>query len=150
MRTRDNAKGARSRVGACGGAVTLMVELLSTFPIFSDSAPLSSYRYGSEVRVWRYTEALGSLRHVVEKAGDDPSEVALHSLRIGAATTLATGGEVPQRVIQREGRWKSPKSSKMHTRNNPEDAGILSRKLAETGKVGQRQPGQGAVWGRTP
>ena len=60
------------------------------------------------------------------KAGDDPSEVGLHSLRIGAATTLAAGGEVSQRVIQREGRWKSSESSKVYTRYNPEDAGIVS------------------------
>ena len=55
-----------------------------------------------------------------------------------------------QRVIQREGKWKSSESSEVYTRNNPEDAGIVSRKLAETGKIGQRQPGQRTVWGRTP
>ena len=55
-------------------------------------------------------------------------------MRIGAATTLAAWGEVSQRVIQRKGRWKSSESSKLYTRNNPEDAGIVSRKLAETGK----------------
>ena len=65
-----------------------------------------------------------------------------------AATTLAARGEVPQRVIQREGRWKSPESSKVYTRNNPEDASIVSRKLAETAKIGERQPGHGSVWGR--
>ena len=42
-----------------------------------------------------------------------------------------------QRVIPREGRWKSPKSSEVYTRNNPEDAGVVSRKLGETGKIGQ-------------
>ena len=55
-----------------------------------------------------------------------------------AATTLAARGEVPQRVIQREGRWKSPESSKVYTRNNPEDASIVSRKLAATGEIGER------------
>ena len=96
---------------------------------------MSSDRCGNEVRVWRYPEALAALRQVAARAGDDPSEVGLHSLRVGAATTLAAGGDVSQRVIQREGRW---------------DAGIVSRKLAETGKIGQRQPGQGTVWSRTP
>ena len=94
--------------------------------------------------------ALAALRQVAARAGDDPSEVGRHSLRIGAATTLAAGGDVSQRVIQREGRWTSSESSKVYTRNNPEDAGIVSRKLAETGKIGQRQPGQGTVWSRTP
>ena len=72
------------------------------------------------------------------------------SLRIGAATTLAAGGEVSQRVIQREDRWKSSESSKVYTRNKPEDAGFVCRKLTETWKIGQRQPGQRTVWGRTP
>ena len=66
-----------------------------------------------------------------------PIEVGLHSLRIGAATTPAPGGEVPRRVIQRQGRWKSPESSKVYTRNNPEDASNVSCKLAETGKTGK-------------
>ena len=94
--------------------------------------------------------ALAALRQVAARAGDDPSEVGLHSLRIGAGTTLAAGGGVSQRVIQREGRWKSSESSKVYTRNNAEDAGVVSRKLAETEKIGQRQPGQGTVLGRTP
>ena len=84
------------------------------------------------------------------RAGNDLSEVGFHSLRISAATTLAAGGEVSQRVIQREGRWTSSESCKVYTRNNPEDAGIVSRKLAETEKIGQRQPDQRTVWGRTP
>ena len=40
----------------------------------------------------RFPEALAVLYQVAAKAGDDPSEVGLHSLRIGAATTLAAGG----------------------------------------------------------
>ena len=145
-RKRNDASG----VGAGDGAVALMVELLSVYPTMPESAPLSSYRCGNEVRVWRYTEALAALRQVAARAGDDPSEVGLHLLSIGAVTTLAAGGDVSQRVIQREGRWKPSESSKVYTRNNPEDAGIVSRKLAETGKMGQRQPGRGTVWGRTP
>ena len=149
VRTRDDAWGAQSGVGAGGGAVALMVELLSAYPTLPESAPLSSYQYGNEIRVWKYPEALQALRQVVAKAGDDPSEVGLHSLRIGAATTLAAGG-VPQRVIQREGRWKSSESSKVYTRNNAEDANMVSRRLSESGKIGQRQLGQGTVWGQTP
>ena len=43
--------------------------------------------------MWRYSEVLAALRQVAARAGDDPSDVGLHSLRIGAATTLAAGGE---------------------------------------------------------
>ena len=69
-----------------------MVELLSVYPTMPESAPLSSYRYGNEVRVWRYPEALAARRQVAARAGDDPGKVGLQSLRIGAATTLAAGG----------------------------------------------------------
>ena len=92
MLTRDDASGTRSGVGAGGCAIALMVELLSVYPRMPESASLSSYRCGSEVRVWRYPEALAALRQVAARAGDDLSEVALHSLRIGATTTLAVGG----------------------------------------------------------
>ena len=89
---------------------------------------------------------------MVAKAADDPSEVALHSSRIGEPTMLAAVGEVPQRMIQIYGRWKSLESSKDHTRNNPEDAVMVSRKLliAKTGKIEPKQPGQGAVWDQIP
>ena len=72
----------RSGVGEGGGTVALMVELLSVYPTMPESAPLSSHRCGNEVRVLRYQEALAALRQVAAKAGDDPSEVGLHSLRI--------------------------------------------------------------------
>ena len=127
-----------------------MLELLSVYSTMPESAPLSSHRCGNEVRVWRYPEALAALRQVAARTGNNLSEVGCHSLRISAATTLAAGGDVSQRVIQKEGRWKSSESSKVDTRNNPEDAGIVSRKIAEAGKIGQRQPGQGTVWSRTP
>ena len=58
VRTRDDASGTRSGVGAGGGAVALMVELLSVYPTMPESAPLSSYRCGNEVSVWRYPEPL--------------------------------------------------------------------------------------------
>ena len=90
--TRDDASGTRSGVRAGGGAVAFMMELLSVYPTLPESAPLSLYRCGNKVRVWRYPEALAALRQVAAKAGDDPSEVGLHSLRIGAATTPAAGG----------------------------------------------------------
>ena len=41
---------------------------------------------------------------IVEKAGRDPKDFALHSLRIGGSSTLAAGGEVSERVVQRAGK----------------------------------------------
>ena len=49
VRTRDDAWGTPSWVGAGGGAVALMVLLLSGYPTLPECAPLSSYRYGNKV-----------------------------------------------------------------------------------------------------
>ena len=101
MRTREDAFGARSGVGAVGGAATLIVELLPGYPTLPESAPLTSYRYGKQVKVSEVAEALGALGRVVAEAGDDSSEVGLRSLRIGETPTLVAGGEGPQRATQR-------------------------------------------------
>ena len=79
--------------------------------------------------MWRYSQALRALREIVEKSGRKPEEYALHSLRIGRASMLAAGGDVSERVVQREGRWKSD-ACKVYTRNNADGAGQVSRKLA--------------------
>ena len=64
-----------------------------------------------------------------------------------AATTLAAGEDIAERVIQREGRWRSD-AYKAYTRYDIEDPTRVSRKLARE-KVGrERQPGEGTVWGR--
>ena len=89
-------------MGTGGGAVALMVELMASGITLPESAPLSSYTCGSVVRVWRYGQPLRALREVVQSGGE-PSDFALHSLRIGAATKLAAG-DVPDREIQMEGR----------------------------------------------
>ena len=44
---------------------------------------------------------------IVTESGGNPDEPALHSLHLEAASALAAGGTVLERVIQREGRWKS-------------------------------------------
>ena len=59
---------------------------------------------------------------------------------------LAAGGDVSERVIQREGRWKSD-AYKVYTWKNADDARQVSRKLA-AGKGLQRQPGQDTAWGK--
>ena len=92
VRTRDHASGTRSGVGAGGGAVALMVELLSVYPTMPKSAPLSSFRCGNKVRVWRYPEALAALCQVAPNAEGDPGEVGLHSLRIAYRCSHYAGG----------------------------------------------------------
>ena len=80
--------------------------------------------------MWGYTQALTALRQMVAREGVNPQEVGLHSLRIGAATALAAGGMVPDRIIQREGRWRS-EVFKTYTRRNLEDAELVSRRLVQ-------------------
>ena len=81
-RTRDDISGPQSEYRADGDAVALMVELM-----------------GREVKVLNYGQALQAFREIVKKSGRGPKDFALHSLRIGGASTLGTGGEVSERVI---------------------------------------------------
>ena len=111
------------------------------------------YEYGgtdSVVRVWRYGHALRALRAVVVQSGCEPSGFALPSLRIGAATKLAAGGDVPDRVIQSEGRWaRDPNTFKTYTKGKTVDSLRGSKKLAQVDKAVPRQPEQGTVWSQT-
>ena len=98
VRTRDHASETRSGVGAGGGAVALMVELLSVYSTLPESAPLSSYRCGNEVRLWSYPEPSRHFarRHRRQEMISVKSD--FYSLRIGEATMLANVGEVSQYV----------------------------------------------------
>ena len=54
VRTRDDASGTRSGVGAGGGAVALMVELLSVYPTMPESAGLTIaelYSYHTRITI---------------------------------------------------------------------------------------------------
>ena len=48
-----------------------------------------------------------AFKELVVESGRNPDEFARHSLHTGGSTTLVAAGGVPERVIQREGRWKS-------------------------------------------
>ena len=71
-RTRDTIHGPQSEYRAEGGAVGLMVELLSCHQTLSDCAPLSVYREGRKVKVLKYDQALQGLREVIREAGPKP------------------------------------------------------------------------------
>ena len=133
IRVRDVAYGTRSQIGAGGGAVALLVELMSCHIALPGSAPLCSYRQaGVGTVVLGYRRALKALRRIVALAGDDPKQFGLHSLRFGGATAMAAGGQIPDRVVEREGRWKRKSgSAKKYTRNNMEDASAVSSKLVK-------------------
>ena len=59
VRTRSEVRGPRSELGKGGGAVAVMVALLSCHAALPEHAPLSS---GKHVRVWGYGQALRALR----------------------------------------------------------------------------------------
>ena len=84
-----------------------MLELMSCFSSLTDHAPLSSYRSGKSVRVVRYGRALRAIKELMAKSGINLDEFALHSLSIFGAATLAVGGEISERGMQGERRWKS-------------------------------------------
>ena len=130
---------------ADGGAVALM-KLLSCHPTLPDGVPLSIYRRGGKAHVSKYDQALRAFLEVVEKSRRDPREFALHSLRIGGASTLAAGRDVSDGVIQKEGRWRS-EEFKTHTAYNVEDAKRVSRKLSDEDIGAERLPGEGTVCG---
>ena len=147
MRSRNTTSGPESRVETGGGAVALMVELLSYNRALSGYVPLAGYVEEGVVRVWTYRQATAALRQLAGQAGLDPKKVTLHSLRIGTATVLAAGGDISDRVIQREGRWKSGiEMYKVYTRNNIADSIAVSKKLTDAGKGCQTGPGQGTSW----
>ena len=81
------------------------------------------------------------------ESGWNPDKFSRHSLRIGGASALAAGGIVSERVIQREGRWKSG-AYKVYTRKQQEDISQVSQTLADKGTESQRRPGQDTVWGK--
>ena len=139
VRTRTEVRGSKS-FGVYDGAVDLMLELMACFSSLPDRSPLSSYRSGKSVRVIGYGRALRAIKEFVAKSSRNADEFALHSLRIGGATTLAAGGDISERVIQREGRWKSD-AYKAYTRNNIEDSRRVSRKRVVASEEKERQPG---------
>ena len=90
--------------------------LMSCFLSLPDHALLASSWLGSSARVVRCGRALRAVKEVVAKSRRNPDEIALHSLRIGGAAALAVGRDISERVIKREGRWRSD-TCKTHTRN---------------------------------
>ena len=99
MRTSSEVNRAYLGLRTGGGAVALVVELVSCHPPLPGTAPLSSYRKAKGVRTWGYGKALRALIELSSGTGGNPEEYPLNSLRIGRATAPAAGGSVSERVI---------------------------------------------------
>ena len=112
--------------------------MLSSLP---DHTPFPSYRSGKSVRVVRYGRALRATKELIVKSGRNLDELALHSLRIFIAATVAAGGETSARVTQREDRWKSD-AYKAYTRNNRGfERGVTWQGEGTRDSRGKEQPG---------
>lgn len=70
-----------------------------------------------------------------------PQGYALNRLRIGSASTLLAGGDVSERVTQREVKRKSD-ACRVNNRSSAEEVESVCSKLA-AGKGLQRQSGKG-------
>ena len=135
------------RVGEGGGAVDLMIELMSCYFFLPSSAPLVAFCVGNGRRsMWTQHQATTALRKVVALAGVRAEEYALHSLIIGGATHLSAGGATPE-VLQREGRWAS-NAYKTYVRSHGKSASCVASVMAQEGIGGGVHPGQGTEWGR--
>ena len=140
-RTRDEISGPQSGYRADGGAVDLMVELMSCHATLPDDAPLSSYRIGREVKVLKHGQALQVSRGIVNKSGRDPKDFALHSLRIeGGFHPCGWGGRFGK--SNQEGRELESDCYKPYTVNNMEDSRRVSCILGDKDKGVARQLGE--------
>ena len=143
-RTRQHAP---CPVESGGGAVDVMVELLSAFPFLPSHAPLVAVGAGGNSWwMWTKNKACDALRQMVALAGLPPQEYALHSLRIGGATDLAAGGASPE-VLRKEGRWAGESGFRPYVRSHGRDAMWVSSVLAAGGSE-IVQPGQRTEWGK--
>ncbi|CAM9501380.1 unnamed protein product [Laminaria digitata] len=79
VRTREMAFGPRSRLESDGGAVAVLVELLSCDDNLSEHVPLAAFKCGSTIKVWDYRQATRALRQIAGQAGLDPKRVSLHN-----------------------------------------------------------------------
>ena len=80
--------------------------------------------YSSDDRTWKvpmgkmlsYSAANQSFKKFAKKFGLDPTKFSLHSPRIGGTTSLFQNN-VPKRIINKMGRWKSTKTKYIYGRD---------------------------------
>lgn len=132
--------GSDAGLHAGGGAVVLLVELLSLNLHLPANAPLASYRMvSSEYAVISQNTATRELRELVANAGMQPHEFALHPLRIRGATQLSAVG-VASGALKRQGRWNSD-AYKVYFRIHARNAGRVPETPANINGYQGSQPG---------
>ena len=71
-------------------------------------------------RQWSYSAAYKAFKSLLNKCGIDPSGYSLHSMRMGGATDAFKNG-VSMDIIDRQGRWRCPKSKFRYIKKSEED-----------------------------
>ena len=99
--------GSLSRPEAHGGDVAVLMKLLAMKHSTSERAPLSTFRNDNVVKVCHSREDTRTLRQFGDRTCSDSKQISIHSLRRGNATVVAVWGEIVERGIQADGRWKS-------------------------------------------
>ena len=78
-------------------------------------------------RVISYSAVYVQFKKLLRLCNIDPTNIALHSPRIGGATEAFQSKKVPKRLIDRQGRWKNSKTKYKYAREtNAEVANIYS------------------------
>jgi hypothetical protein len=126
----------RTKVEGRVGAVELLLDILREQDrwggVIPSDLPLAAYKksMGGKWQVWTRKQAVGELRRLMTSQGREGKEYALHSFRIGGATTMASL-KLDAYLIKREGRWKSD-AFMAYIRAVLSDAELVSAALSDT------------------
>ena len=104
--TRTRVTNAREPGEVHVGAFEALLDQLAVNLLLSRRSPLMVRLTSRGWNTFTRTEAVAALRLMIGSSDRDSAQYALRSGRIGGATQLAAQG-VPERQIQRTGRYKS-------------------------------------------
>ena len=100
----------------------MYIQVLS--PNGDDSYIFPPLKYDSSVKSWSYNNfkqmsysaAYGAFKKFVSNFGLDPKTFSLHSPRVGGTTSLFQKN-IPKRIIDKLGRWKSTRTKYIYGRD---------------------------------
>ena len=126
--------GDRVYVGATGGP-TCPVRLISRYftmcqfkdyeYLFCNVDHKSNSRLSSVNKPISYSNARDCFRRIMCTTSSEVSNFTLHGLRHGDATAAARAG-VPERVIKRQGRWKSDRCKNLYIATDSDEQATIS------------------------
>ncbi|KAG5183881.1 hypothetical protein JKP88DRAFT_255652 [Tribonema minus] len=113
--------------------------LVALPPYAPPDCPTVTVAHGAtDLRTITHGETTHMIRTLVAQHGGATSQLGTHSMRVGAATTLAHAG-VPERLIKLAGQWRSDAYNlKVYIRNSAADFARITDALASAGDVRSR------------